>query len=154
MIIRKLRLQRGWSQEQLARLSGLNIRTIQRIERGQNPSLESQKALAAVFKVEVTNLQEHKVNPAQEISESEKQVIEHVRDIKAFYSHIITYVLVITGLFILNLITSPGYLWVLWAALGWGIGLVSHGISVFEVFNFFGPDWERKQVEKRLGKKL
>lgn len=94
------------------------------------------------------------MNPEQDISESEKQVIEHVRDIKAFYSHIITYALVITGLFILNLIVSPGYLWVLWAALGWGIGLVSHGISVFEVFNFFGPDWERKQVEKRLGKKL
>lgn len=28
MIIRKLRLQRGWSQEQLSQLSGLSIRTI------------------------------------------------------------------------------------------------------------------------------
>lgn len=35
MIIRKLRLQRGWSQEQLAELTGLSTRTIQRIERGQ-----------------------------------------------------------------------------------------------------------------------
>ncbi len=49
MIIRKLRLQRGWSQEQLAELSGLSIRTIQRIERGQKPGLESLKSLAAVF---------------------------------------------------------------------------------------------------------
>ena len=34
MIVRKLRLQRGWSQEQLAEMSGLSTRTIQRIERG------------------------------------------------------------------------------------------------------------------------
>lgn len=32
MIVRKLRLQRGWSQEQLATLTGLSVRTIQRIE--------------------------------------------------------------------------------------------------------------------------
>nr|WP_232053850.1 helix-turn-helix domain-containing protein [Microbulbifer sp. GL-2] len=153
-MIRKLRLQRGWSQEQLARLSGLNIRTIQRIERGQNPSLESRKALAAVFEIDLSELQESEVNTEQDISDREKRVIEHVRDIKAFYSHVITYVLVIIGLFILNLITSPGYFWVLWAALGWGIGLISHGMSVFEVFSLFGPEWEKKQVEKRLGKKL
>jgi transcriptional regulator with XRE-family HTH domain len=41
MLIQKLRLQRGWSQEQLAELSGLSIRTIQRIERGQTASVES-----------------------------------------------------------------------------------------------------------------
>ena len=60
----------------------------------------------------------------------------------------------IGGLFILNYMTSPGYLWAKWAAFGWGIGIVSHGLSVFEIFNFFGPDWEKKQIEKRLGKKL
>ena len=29
MIIRKLRLKRGWSQEQLSELSGLSVRTVQ-----------------------------------------------------------------------------------------------------------------------------
>jgi transcriptional regulator with XRE-family HTH domain len=38
MLIQKLRLQRGWSQEQLAELSGLSVRTIQRLERGQQPA--------------------------------------------------------------------------------------------------------------------
>ena len=37
--------------------------------------------------------------------------------------------------------------------LSTGIGLLSHGPAVFEVFNLFGPDWE-KNPEKRLGKKL
>jgi len=41
MLVQKLRLQRGWSQEQLAIVSGLSVRTIQRIERGQSASLET-----------------------------------------------------------------------------------------------------------------
>jgi DNA-binding XRE family transcriptional regulator len=47
MLVQKLRLQRGWSQEQLAELSGLSVRTIQRIERGSTASVESLTALGA-----------------------------------------------------------------------------------------------------------
>lgn len=84
----------------------------------------------------------------------EQQALKYVRDLKGFYSHALTYVLVLSGLFILNWLTSPGYYWVMWPLLGWGVGLIAHGISVFEVFNLFGPDWEKRQVEKRLGRKL
>ena len=58
MIIRKLRLQKGWSQEQLAEMSGVSTRTIQRIERGKKASLESLKCLAAVFETDFNNLKE------------------------------------------------------------------------------------------------
>ena len=47
MIVRKLRLQRGWSQSQLAEMLGVATRTGQRLEQGQRPSLETAKALAA-----------------------------------------------------------------------------------------------------------
>lgn len=155
MIVRKLRLKRAWSQEQLAQLSGLNIRTIQRIERGQKAGLESLKSLAAVFEVELNELlPEENMNNSDKFSEEENRVIEHVKDIKGFYSHLINYTVVVMGLFLINFLTSPGYYWAWWAALGWGVGLISHGISVFEVYSFFGADWEKKQIEKRLGKKL
>lgn len=154
MIVRKLRLQRAWSQEQLAQLSGLNIRTIQRIERGQNAGLESLKSLAAVFEVELSDLQQETKMSNTTISEEEKYAIERVQDIKGFYTHAINYVIVLSILFVINFITSPEYIWALWASLGWGIGLISHGLSVFEVYNFFGPEWEKRQVEKRLGKKF
>jgi transcriptional regulator with XRE-family HTH domain len=155
MIVRKLRLKRAWSQEQLAQFSGLNIRTIQRIERGQKAGLESLKSLAAVFEVELNELlPEENMNSSDKVSEEESRVIEHVKDIKGFYSHLINYTVVVMGLFLINFLTSPGYYWAWWAALGWGIGLISHGISVFEVYSFFGADWEKKQIEKRLGKKL
>ncbi len=57
MIVRKLRLKKGWSQEQLAQISGLNVRTIQRIERGHSASLESKKSLAAVFEVQLSTFE-------------------------------------------------------------------------------------------------
>ena len=76
MIVRKLRLQRGWSQELLAEFSGLSVRTIQRIERGQQPSLESLKSLAAVFEVDLTELkQEDIMTTEQQITQEEEKAI-------------------------------------------------------------------------------
>ena len=58
MIVRKLRERQNWSQEQLATVSGLNVRTIQRIESGNKASLESLKSLASVFEVDISTLTE------------------------------------------------------------------------------------------------
>jgi transcriptional regulator with XRE-family HTH domain len=46
-----LRKERGWSQEKLAAISGLSERTIQRIERDGNCSLDSKMALASAFEI-------------------------------------------------------------------------------------------------------
>jgi transcriptional regulator with XRE-family HTH domain len=56
-MIKEMRISKGWSQEQLAQFSGLSVRTIQRIERGHNAGLESLKCIAAVFEIDVSNLQ-------------------------------------------------------------------------------------------------
>ncbi|SQC91675.1 transcriptional regulator, y4mF family [Cedecea neteri] len=48
--IKALRLSRAWSQEQLAELSSLSVRTIQRIENGGQASLETMSAIAAAFR--------------------------------------------------------------------------------------------------------
>ena len=60
MILKQIRISRNMSQEQLAQMSGLNVRTIQRIESGQNASLESLKCLAAVFEIDVSTLRQEK----------------------------------------------------------------------------------------------
>ena len=54
--VRKLRNQRAWSQDHLASVSGLSLRTIQRIENDGGCSLESKKALAAVLNIEPSDL--------------------------------------------------------------------------------------------------
>jgi transcriptional regulator with XRE-family HTH domain len=56
MILKQLRIGRHLSQEQLAQMSGLNVRTIQRIESGRTASLESLKCLASVLEVDVDTL--------------------------------------------------------------------------------------------------
>jgi hypothetical protein len=48
-----------------------------------------------------------------------------------FYIHLAVYVGVNVLLIIINLSTSPGYLWFKWPLLGWGIGLFFHGMSIF-----------------------
>ncbi|MBL4673452.1 MAG: 2TM domain-containing protein [Arenicella sp.] len=155
MIVRKLRLQRGWSQEQLAEMSGLSVRTIQRIERGKKAGLESLKSLAAVFDIELSNLYEDTQMKLEEnMTWEEQRALEYVRDIKGFYSHLLTYCIVMPFIFAINYFVSPGYIWAWWSFFGWGIGIVSHGLSVFEMFKFFDADWEKKQVEKRIGRKL
>src|SRR5471030_1867811 len=60
MILKQLRLSRNFSQEQLAQMSGLNVRTIQRIESGHKASVESLKCLAAVLEVEISTLEQEK----------------------------------------------------------------------------------------------
>ncbi len=164
MIVRKLRLQRAWSQEQLSECSGLSIRTIQRIERGQKASVESLKSLAAVFEVDITDLTQetdmtHSTVPEintehVKLTQEEQSAIEYVKDIKDFYSHLWSYITCITFLTVINWFVSPEYYWVIWPALGWGIGIISHALSTFEVVNLFSPEWEKKQIEKRLGRKL
>ena len=56
MILKKLRERKNLSQEQLATMSGLNVRTIQRIESGNRASLESLKSLASVLETSITDL--------------------------------------------------------------------------------------------------
>lgn len=60
MILKQLRLSRHLSQEQLAQMSGLNVRTIQRIESGKDASLESLKCLASVLEVDISTLNQEK----------------------------------------------------------------------------------------------
>ena len=56
MILKQMRIGRHLSQEQLAQMSGLNVRTIQRIESGHKASMESLKCLASVLEVDIDTL--------------------------------------------------------------------------------------------------
>jgi len=55
-LVLDLRTDRSWSQEELSIASGLNIRTIQRIEREATISLQSKKALASAFEIDIHDL--------------------------------------------------------------------------------------------------
>src|SRR5688572_28152426 len=52
-----LRAKKAWSQEELSIASGLNLRTIQRIEKEASASLQSMKALASAFAIGIKELE-------------------------------------------------------------------------------------------------
>lgn len=54
--VRRWRDGRGWSQEHLAEVAGISLRTVQRIENGEKAARESVMALAAAFGVDVMAL--------------------------------------------------------------------------------------------------
>lgn len=73
---------------------------------------------------------------------------KRVKEIKGFYGNLISYCIVIPFLVILNLITNPHSYWFYWPMLGWGIGVASHGMSVFAI----GKNWEEKKIKEILEK--
>lgn len=57
MGVKELRLERDWSQEKLADLSGLSLRTVQRIEASNTAGYESLRSLALAFEIDVAALE-------------------------------------------------------------------------------------------------
>lgn len=61
-LVLELRNKKSWSQEELAIASGLNLRTIQRIENEATSSLQSKKALASALDVDIKALDYEEVS--------------------------------------------------------------------------------------------
>jgi len=52
----------------------------------------------------------------------------------------------ISFLIVLNLITSPGYLWFIWPMMGWGIGVAAHAAGTFGI----GKDGEERKIRELM----
>lgn len=79
---------------------------------------------------------------------------KRVNDIKGFFSNLISYVFVNAGLLALNLWTSPNHLWFYWPLIGWGIGLIIHGMKAFNYLPFISRDWEKQKIKEFMDKDL
>jgi len=76
---------------------------------------------------------------------------ERVEEIKKFYTSLLSYVVVISMLAAVNYyIDQWSYMWFLWAAFGWGIGLIFQAVKVFGLNPFFGKDWEERKIKEYM----
>lgn len=66
-----------------------------------------------------------------------------------FYNHFTAYCIVNGFLLFVNLITSRGYLWVVWPLMAWGIGIAFHFVDTF----FVSQERIEKGAERLLAKK-
>lgn len=80
--------------------------------------------------------------------EAQKKVTE----IKKFYQHLTVYLLCNPIVIVVNLMTSPGYLWFIWSLMGWGIAIVLHGLKAFEFLPFYNKEWEERKIREILDK--
>lgn len=106
----------------------------------------------AFFRVKLPILTE-KMNPMNPYTPSQEQLAyekaaKRVEELKGFYGNLISYCIFIPFLIFINYQTSPKYHWFWWPMLGWGIGVISHGIKTFGI----GTDWEERQIKKYMEK--
>lgn len=107
----------------------------------------------AYFKVkipiikEIQNLNIMHTTPSAENFAYEKAA-RRVKELKGFYSNLISYCIVIPSLFLINMLTTPKELWFYWPMLGWGIGIVAHAMSVFAI----GKSWEDQKIKELISK--
>ena len=142
--VKQLRLDRHWSQEQLAEMSGLSVRTIQRIENGENAGLESLKSLAAVFEKDIVD--SDKTAEMEQVRKEE----EYVQHVKGFYG-LLALAVVTSVLVSLNVVQDPD---------NWGSFLAfvffwatTLGAYYFNAFDVFGEEWKKKLIDKKFKKK-
>ena len=107
---------------------------------------------AIFFKVKIPILTQKitamNTQPSSE-SVAYQRASKRVKDLKEFYSNLISYCLVIPFLIFINLRFSSDYYWFWWPMFGWGLGLSLNAIKVFGI----SSNWEEKQIQKILEKK-
>ena len=79
-LVIKLRKERSWSQDELAVASGLNLRTVQRIESDGLASLQSRKALAAALDIDIRDLDEKGVHMKSCSECGSKEIYQYKKD--------------------------------------------------------------------------
>jgi hypothetical protein len=103
------------------------------------------------------------------MSAREVAIRRRVHRLAEFYRHLLTFVIIMSLVWIGNVIWIHGadptylpgliagergwswkYLWGVWPSLGWGIGVICHGITVLPFWNFLSEDWEDRKVRELM----
>lgn len=85
------------------------------------------------------------------------EALKRVKRIKGFYTHALIYLVVNTMIVIINIQDlEPGESYFQWhnfiTLFFWGIGLLSHGLSVFLPTMILGQNWEERKIKELMEK--
>jgi len=84
-------------------------------------------------------------------TEAYRDAKRHVERKVGFYIHLAVYLVVNAGLILFNLLAVPGKVWAVWPLLGWGIGLLFHGLAVFLYTP--GAAWKERMIDDEMKKR-
>jgi hypothetical protein len=73
---------------------------------------------------------------------------ERAAMLQGFYIHLVIYLVINGGLFLINLLTrgSDGTWWFYWPLLGWGVGVFVHAVTTFA--GVFTDDWRERKAQQ------
>ncbi|RKS53344.1 2TM domain-containing protein [Gillisia mitskevichiae] len=72
---------------------------------------------------------------------------ERVEELKKFYSHLLSYIVVNIFLAAVNYYSNEWrYPWFLWVTAGWGIGLIFDAMRAHQINPMFNKDWEERKI--------
>ena len=74
---------------------------------------------------------------------------ERVETLKGFYWNLISFMVVIPFLAWINYRTTS-FPWVLFPILGWGFGLLMHGMEAYGYNPIWGKRWEEKKIRELM----
>ena len=83
--------------------------------------------------------------------EALRRARKRVKEMRNWYMSASMYAIIIPSLWAVNLFMG-GKIWAHWATLGWGFGLIIHGLSVFAGRSFFGSEWEERKVDEIMAR--
>ncbi len=78
------------------------------------------------------------------------RAVEKVEKLKEFYQNVISYCIVIPFLVFINLNFSPQFHWFWFPMFGWGIGVLFHGLDVYDYNPILGKNWESKKINELM----
>ena len=84
-----------------------------------------------------------------------ENALKRVKRVKGFYTHLIVYIVINIMIMIVNLQSldkgeSYFQLENFFTAFFWGIGLLSHFLSVFGPDLFLGKNWEERKIKELM----
>ncbi|RUT69169.1 histidine kinase [Flavobacterium cupreum] len=92
------------------------------------------------------------MEPNYDKGERYYQAQKRVYEIKKFYQHLAVYLLCNPIVIVVNLMTSPDYLWCLYSVTGWAIPIILHGMKAFGFSPIFNKSWEERKINELLEK--
>jgi len=95
-----------------------------------------------------------RVQDTQEMYISDKKYArakKKVEELKGFYIHFVIYLIMIPVFIYMNM-KSTGFPWAIFPIIGWGAGISSHAMEVFNYNPFLGKNWEERKIRELMDK--
>ncbi|MAD98351.1 MAG: histidine kinase [Flavobacteriaceae bacterium] len=73
---------------------------------------------------------------------------ERVEKLKEFYQNLTTYCIMMPILIFINVNYFSGFYWFWFPLVGWGIGVLFHGLEAYNYSPFLGSNWEERKIKE------